>query len=240
MNNSQIYNLFKNKKKIEKGLLLSVEGLDGAGKGTHVKNLVSYLEKKGYNVVKIGFPNYSDPIGKVISSYLKGEYGDIQSVPHELVCIAYAADRAKYRDEINQHLKDGSIVIADRYTYSNLFTAAKMPKEKRKSFIQWIEQIEFDEMHVVKPDHNFYLYVDPSVSIQRIEERGKREYQEGKEDIHENNKQLLIDTAETYLDFANSREDWTIINQMKNGKQMSIDDVFALVVEEVNYIIDQE
>lgn len=239
MNKIQVYNMFKNSKRLENGLFLAFEGLDGAGKGTHVDNLVDYLKNQGRKVVKISFPDYENPIGKVISSYLRGEYGDVQNVPHELICIAYAADRVRLRDEIKHYLENGWIVIADRYTYSNLFTAGKLPKEKRTKFIEWIEQIEFNEMRIIKPDHNFLLYVDPSVSIKRIEERGKREYQEGKEDIHENNKQLLIDTAETYVDLASSRKNWTIIDQMKNGKQMSIDDVFDIVKKEVNEVLKE-
>jgi dTMP kinase len=229
--------MFKKSKRLERGLLISFEGLDGAGKQTHVNNTIEYLKDLGHKVHKVAFPDYDSPVGKVISAYLRGEYGDAKSVPHELVCVAYAADRAKFKDEIESYLENGYIVLADRYTYSNLFTAAKMPKEQREDFIKWIELIEFNEMHVVKPDHNVLLYVDPSVSIQRIEERGKREYQKGQEDIHENNKQLLIDAAETYYDLASSRDDWTIINQMKNGKQMSIDTISKMVKKEIDKIL---
>lgn len=240
MSSLQINNLFKNNKRLQKGLFLTYEGLDGSGKNTHVTNLVSYLKEKGYKVLQLSFPDYENPIGRVISSYLRGEYGDVQSVPHELICIAYGADRARFRDEIKNHINNGGIVIADRYTYSNLFTAAKMPESERADFIEWIELIEFDEMKVVRPDHNFYLYVDPSISIKRIEERGKREYQEGKEDIHENNNQLLIDTAKTYFDHANTNNDWTIINQMNGNKQMPIDEVFEKVKEEVDNILKKQ
>lgn len=240
MNKLQVYNLFKKPRKtIDGGLLFSVEGIDGSGKGTNVKNLESYLLSEGYKVKRIGFPQYEKPIGKVIASYLKGEYGSVQSVPHELICIAYAADRAEMKDEIKNYLANGYIVLSDRYTYSNLFTAAKMEKEKRTHFIEWIENIEFKEMKVVKPDYNFFLYVDPQISIQRIEERGKREYQNGKEDIHENNSKLLIDTTETYLDFTASKDNWIVIDQMKDGKQISQDEVFQLLKSKVNDILSE-
>lgn len=238
MNKLQVYNLFKKSKRLKEGLFISFEGLDGSAKGTHTKLLEKYLEGLGHTVHVVSFPEYERTIGKVIASYLKGEYGDINSVPHELVCIAYAADRARLKEEITNSLSNGHIVLADRYTYSNLFTAGKMPKEKRQEFIDWIEDVEFNELKVVKPDHNFYLYVHPSVSIERIESRGKREYQEGKEDIHENNKQLLINVAETYYDFAESKDNWTIINQMdENNKQKSMDEVFLMIKDKVNDIL---
>ncbi|MDF2534295.1 MAG: hypothetical protein K0R18_452 [Bacillales bacterium] len=240
MSKLQIYNLFKNKKRLEQGLLLTFEGIDGAGKGTHVKSTAKYLENLGHTVHIVSFPEYERPIGKVIASYLKGEYGGIDSVPDELICIAYAADRARLRDEIKNSIENGHIVLADRYTYSNLFTAGKkISKEERQEFIGWIEDMEFNELKVVKPDYNFYLYVDPSISIERIESRGKREYQEGKEDIHENNNQLLINVSETYLDFAKTRDNWIVIDQMKNGKQKSVDEVFAMIKREIDKIITE-
>ncbi|MNC37718.1 Thymidylate kinase [compost metagenome] len=237
MNKLQVYNLFKNRRELNKGILISFEGIDGSGKRTHVNQLEEELKEMGYKVKKFDFPNYKSTIGKVISSYLCGEFGDINNVPHELICIAYASDRAKFREEINWYLNNNYIVLCDRYTYSNLFTAAKMEESKRLPFIEWIEKLEFNEMKVVRPDWNFFLYVDPNISIDRIQERGKRDYQNGKDDIHETNSQLLIDTTKTYLDFANSRKDWIVVDQMENGKQLPIDDVFDLIRLQIKTIV---
>lgn len=239
MDKLKIYNLFKNNKRLNKGLFLAFEGLDGSSKGTQTKLLTEYLKQEGYKVHVVRFPQYEKLIGQTISSYLRGEFGDINSVPYELICIAYAADRASIRDEIQNYLANGYVVIADRYTYSNLFTAAKMEKEKRLPFIKWIEQMEFNELKVVKPDYNFLLYVDPEISLQRIAERGKRDYQNGKDDIHENNAQLLYDTAETYLDFAQQNDNWIVINQMRDSKQMSIEEVFAKIKKHVDTILSE-
>lgn len=241
MDKLQIYNLFKENKKSNKGLFLAFEGLDGSAKNTHTTKLQSYLEGKGYNVLKLSFPNYDTPLGEIISSYLRGEFGDVESVPLKLISTVYSADRARYAEKINKHIKNGGIVISDRYTYSNLFHAAKMDTDAEKEeFINWLEEIEFGEMKVVEPDYNFYLYVNPSISIERIEERGKREYQEGKEDIHENNHDLLKNTATTYLDFAKSRSNWIVIDQMDNDKQLPIDEVFEKIKSEVDNILGDE
>ncbi|MNJ90021.1 Thymidylate kinase [compost metagenome] len=237
MNKLQVYNLFKNKKRLKTGMLITFEGLDGSGKNTHVNNVAKYLEGLGFTAPIISFPEYERTIGKVIASYLKGEYGDIHNVPHELVCIAYAADRVRLKDQIQNSIENGHIVLADRYTYSNLFTAAKMPKDKQAGFIDWIEDMEFSEMKIVKPDYNFYLYVDPKISIEQIKARGKRDYQEGKEDIHENNDQLLKDVSETYFNFAKDKPNWKLIDQMKNGKQKSLDKVFENIKKEIDDIL---
>jgi dTMP kinase len=199
--------------------------------------MVGYLKSKGCKATKISFPRYTTNVGTIIARYLQGAYGDIDKVPYELICIAYAADRAASMYYVKQLLAEGYYVIMDRYTYSNLFTAAKMPQEKWKPFIDWIEDMEFNNLGVIKPDFNFYLYIDPQVSIKRIEERGKREYQQGKEDIHENNSELLINTAKCYLDFANDKDNWFVINQMVDGKQLSPDEVFEQIAQKLDYIL---
>lgn len=236
--NNQIYNLFRNKKRLKKGKVITFEGIDGSGKRTQVNKLAEYLKELGYKVKVFSFPVYEQPIGKVISSYLTGGFGDVNQVPHELICIAYGADRARLKEKFNFYINNGYIVLCDRYTYSNLFSAAKMDRSKRKQFIEWIENIEFNEMKVVKPDYNFFLYVDPSVSMERMKQRGNREYQQEKEDIHENNVQLLSDAAETYFDFSKGKKDWFIINQMKDGNQLPEDKVFLMIKDKIDIILN--
>lgn len=212
---------------INRGKLIAVEGIDGCGKNTNVDLLTEVLERQGYNVIVYHYPQYETTIGKVIASYLKGDYGDVKQVPKELICTAYAADRAKNSEDIALYLENGYIVICDRYTYSNIFTAAKLPKDEWDTFVEWIEDLEFNCLGVIKPDYNFYLHVDPNISIERIAERGKRDYQQDKEDIHESNEKLLFNASEAYLYFANKRDNWVIIDEMKDGKQIPIEEVFA-------------
>lgn len=221
------------------GKIISCEGVDACGKNSQTNKMVEYIKSKGKNVTKISFPRYETTVGKVIAQYLQGTYGCIEKVPFELICIAYAADRASTMQYVRQLLNEDYYVIMDRYTYSNLFTAAKMPQEKWNSFIEWIENMEFGNLGVIKPDYNFYLYIDPNLSIKRIEERGKRDYQKGKNDIHENNSELLTNTAKCYLDFAKGKGNWFIINQMVDGEQLHADKVFEKIKEKLDYILMQ-
>lgn len=222
---------------VTKGKLISIEGVDGAGKNTQTKLLKEYLESKGKEVVMFAFPQYDTEVGRVIAKYLRGEFGNINEVPNELICIAFAADRLSMAREIEDHLNNGRYVLIDRYTYSNLFTAAKLGEDKWQDFINWIEKLEFDSLKVVKPDYNLFLYVDPSISLERIQSRGKRSYQNGKKDIHEDNEKLLRDASKCYMTFADSKDDWFIVNEMKDGKQMSIKEVANIIREKIDALI---
>lgn len=225
---------------LERGVLISIEGIDGAGKGTNVELLEEALNNIGLPVVTYRFPYYNSTIGKVISKYLQGDYGDINQVPYELVCSAYAADRARFAEDIATYIDNGYIVLCDRYTYSNIFTAAKMPEEKWEGFIEWIEDLEFNCLNVIEPDYNIYLHVDPQISIKRIKERGKRDYQEGKEDIHESNNKLLINASKAYLKLANKKDNWIIIDEMNGDEQLPIENVFSKLFTEVFTILKEK
>jgi dTMP kinase len=221
----------------KEGKLISLEGIDGSGKGTQSNKIKEYLESKGINVSIYHFPRYETLVGKQIARYLQGEFGDKDHVPHELVCIAYATDRFAAAKEIYMSLAKGEWVICDRYTYSNLFTAAKMPESEWEFFIDWIEHMEFNNLGVIKPDFNFYLYVDPQISIKRIQQRGLRDYQDGKKDIHESDPELLISTAKCYLNFAMNKLDWCIIDQMNGENQLSKEQVFEKIKQQLDKLI---
>lgn len=220
----------------KKGILLTVEGVDAAGKKTQVNKLKNKLIEDGYKVKIYAFPEYNTTSGKIIADYLKGEYGGIEEVPKKLICMAYAADRAKRINEIKQLLEEGYIIISDRYTYSNILTIAKLPKQEWDEFMEWIEDLEFNCLGVIKPDYNFYLHVDPEISIKRIKERGKREYQNGKNDIHESNYQLLRNASEAYKYFTDKGK-LILINEMHENKQKKPEEVFNLIYNKIKLII---
>ena len=215
---------------IDRGIVIEYEGLDSAGKNTQIKLTESALIGMGYKVVTYSFPNYNSTIGNVISDYLTGEYGSIESINPKLISTAYAADRARFAEDIATYVDNDYIVLIDRYTYSNVFSAAKMPESEWDNFINWVEDLEFKCLNVYKPDYVFYLHVDPEISIQRIKERGKREYQNGKNDIHESNNELLISAARAYQYFASKKNNWITINEMNdNGGQKTVDEVFSTI-----------
>lgn len=207
------------------------------GKGTNVKLLEQALTGMGYPVVVYSFPEYESTVGKLIARYLKGEFGDINSVPVEFICTAYAADRARHAEDIITYIENGYIVLCDRYTYSNVFNMVKLDKSKWDEFMNWIEDLEFNCLNVIKPDYNIYLYVDPKISMQRIMERGKRDYQEGQEDIHESNFNLLKNACEGYKYIASKRDNWIIIDEMNGDEQLPIDSVFAILFSQVTNLL---
>lgn len=172
-------------------MLIVLEGLDGAGKSTQVRMLREYLESVCPKVEYIHFPRYDAPVyGELISRFLRGDFGSIESVHPQLVALLFAEDRHGAAPAIKKALEDGSTVLLDRYVYSNIaYQCAKLrsPREA-ESLRQWILDTEYGQFNLPRPDLNLFLdvpisFVERSLSAQRGGE--DREYLHGGSDIHE-------------------------------------------------------
>lgn len=101
-----------------KGLFISVEGTDGAGKSTQIDLLLKYLDKKGVDVVFT-----REPGGTYISEKIRNIILDTDNVGMTAECEAllYAASRAQHvKDKILPALEAGKTVICDRYVDSSI------------------------------------------------------------------------------------------------------------------------
>src|SRR3989344_5128598 len=105
---------------MKKGKFFVLEGMDGSGKATQTKLLVEFLKNKGFQVEKIDFPQYTKISAGLIENYLKGVYGSSKEVGPYRASIFYACDRYDLSFKIKQWLREGKIVIADRYIASNI------------------------------------------------------------------------------------------------------------------------
>ena len=96
------------------GLFITFEGPDGNGKSTQIRLLKEYLEEKELSVTVTREPGALD-IGKKIRDLLLNPVYKDQMTP-EAELFLYEADRALHtKNLIIPALKNGSIVISDRY-----------------------------------------------------------------------------------------------------------------------------
>ena len=172
-------------------MLVVLEGLDGAGKSTQVKKLKKYLESIYSNLEYIHFPRYdSEVYGGLISRFLRGDFGDNNSVHPQLVALLFAEDRHGAAQGIKDVLSKGGTVLLDRYVYSNIaYQCAKIKDEtEAEDLRKWIIDTEYGSFGLPVPDLNIFLDVPINFVEERLKENRKgddREYLEGGEDIHE-------------------------------------------------------
>ena len=194
-----------------KGMLVVLEGLDGAGKSTQVKRLRTYLEQIRPGLEYIHFPRYDAPVyGDLISRFLRGDFGANDAVHPQLVALLFAEDRHGAAPFLRERLEQGSVVLLDRYVYSNIaYQCAKLPPgTERDALRRWIVETEFGLFGLPRPDLNLFLDVPISFVAERLESSrsgADRRYLHGGQDIHEADISFQEQVRDLYLQL--SRED---------------------------------
>jgi len=97
-----------------RGRFITLEGIEGSGKSTHVAMLADRLESSGYKVVLAREPG-GTAVGEQIRRILKRNDSRV-SISNETELLLFAASRAELvRSVILPSLQAGMIVICDRF-----------------------------------------------------------------------------------------------------------------------------
>lgn len=140
-----------------KGVFFCIEGLDGCGKTTQAKLLVKGLEKIGYDAVYTAEPSRGK-IGTFIKKHcLHGE----KRLSGVVETLLFAADRFEHvENEVSPALREGKIVVSDRYVYSSLAYQGAVGLD-----LKWIETVN---KQALRPDLAFFVDVEPESVIRRL------------------------------------------------------------------------
>jgi len=211
------------------GKFIVFEGPDGSGKSTQSNLLIESLENQSLEVIAISFPQYGAKSTGLVEEYLSGKYGTAKQVGPYRASIFYACDRYDASFEIKKWLKQGKIVVSNRYVTSSIgHQAGKIEnKEKRKKFIKWLYNLEYEIFRIPKPDITFILKLSPEfserLSVQSIDREVKKQayLRQSEKDIHENLAHLS-DAFDSYLEAAKEfPNDFELIECLENGKLLS-------------------
>ncbi|MFH1012132.1 MAG: dTMP kinase [Candidatus Peregrinibacteria bacterium] len=141
-------------------MFIAFEGLDGSGSSTHARALAEKLEHKGHATLVTKEPTGDTPTGKLIRQVLQHKW---EVSPKGLQLLFYA-DRAEHlKNTIEPALKNGQIVITDRYFFSSIAYGALSVD------MTWLKAIS---SQFPLPDLTFLLKLDPETCLKRILDRG--------------------------------------------------------------------
>lgn len=136
------------------GLFIALEGIDGSGTTTHTKMLANWLSAQGKKVIQTHEPT-DDRIGRLIRRILQDS-----AVPPAIDALLFAADRIDNTvHRIQPALKEGKIVITDRYVESSIAYQSSSGLE-----IDWIKHLN---RFALTPDLTILLDISPSIALKR-------------------------------------------------------------------------
>lgn len=216
---------------MKKGLLITIEGIDGSGKGTQAGLLYQHLLSQGQKVKLVSFPRYDTSFfGSCCGAYLRGEYGTLNEVHPKLAAMLFAQDRAAYRDELVQNLEEGYTIICDRYVLSNCaYQSARTIEPERAAFVAWLSTLEYGVNKMPVPDITLFMDIEPEVARKQVRLKAERSYTKEKEDLHEANSDLLVQTDLLFRAYARAIP--IKVNSGSNGIRLTHDAIYKKICD---------
>jgi len=227
---SHISNLKK-----RKGVLIVIDGGDGSGKTTQAKLLVDYLKKKNAPVKYVDFPQYYNSFhGKTVAKFLRGEFGRIDEVSPYLASLAYALDRASVKNEMEDFLNQGGVIVANRYATSNMaHQSAKFKnKNQQEEYLKWVYELEYKIHKIPKENIVIYLHVPWQIGISLTKNKSVRHYLHGENtDIHEKDLDYRQAVENMYLKLSSKFKHWYKIESVSDNKILSPQKIHQKILE---------
>jgi dTMP kinase len=144
----------------QRGFLIVVEGVDGAGKSTVLRHLASHCESLGRRVISSREPTNGPHGRRLRESAIGGR------LPLEQELELFVLDRRSHvEDLILPGLAEDAVVLLDRYYFS---TAAYQGARGADP----VEVLRLNEAFAPVPDLVLLLDCEPSLSLERIRARG--------------------------------------------------------------------
>lgn len=152
------------------GTFIVIEGTDGSGKGTQFAKLVERLASEGHDVAQFDFPQYEEPSSYFVRQYLNGNYGTADEVGPYTGSLFYALDRYQAAPAIREALEAGKVVVANRFTGSNMaHQGTKFAHaEERRGYFIWNDNLEFEMLKIPRPDRSIVLRVPAEIRSEDV------------------------------------------------------------------------
>ena len=191
-------------------MFITLEGPEGSGKTTAVDYAVSKLEEMGYKIVRTREPG-GTPISEQIRNVILDKANTAMDERTE--ALLYAASRRQHLvEKVWPALKEGKIVICDRYLDSSLAYQGGA----RGLGIENILNVNNFATEGTFPDLTLLFDIDPKIGLARIAANANREVNRldlEKLDFHNKVRNTFLELAKRYperfivIDASKSREE---------------------------------
>jgi len=148
---------------MRRGKLITLEGIDGAGKTTQRARIAAWLRRRGFEVVETREPGGTETAEKLRGVILEGDWR-LESE----VLVMFAARVEHLYAKIIPALERGAFVVCDRFldsTYAYQGFGKGFPLERLDRLAEWLV--------TVRPDRTFWLDVPIAIGLARSKRRAR-------------------------------------------------------------------
>lgn len=188
-------------------MFIVLEGIDKGGKKTQGKILKMFLEKKGYEVTVVDYPDYTRPIGKIIFNYLHKNF----PFPKDSVWQFWALDQIQDKEIIQKCQKDPkNIFLGIRFCHSN-FAYQGANGISLEMMLNYYKQFGLPV-----PDLVILFDINPEESLKRKHKI--------KNDRYEEDLEYLKKVRENYLQLCKKNifaKEWVVIDGEKSIEEVA-------------------
>ncbi len=152
------------------GTFVVFEGIDGSGTTTQIQRYAAHL-KAQKRLVHVTREPSGGPVGVMLRLALSHRVVLPSAFEAQTMALLFAADRLDHlASEVDPFLRDGAVVLSDRYDLSSLaYQSASAKDADPAETIAWIRSLN---RHARRPDVTVVVNVTPEVAEARRRSRG--------------------------------------------------------------------
>ncbi len=205
-------------------MFITFEGIEGSGKSTQIELLKASLKEEGYSVEVLREPGTTQLGERIRDVFL--EKTDEQVDPMTEAFLLYASRKHLDQNFLQEHLKNDSIVLADRYSDATVAYQC-YGKGLSEDFVKYIHE----KSNLLSPDLTFYMDITAEASKSRIDNRELDRMESESIDFFSKVRMGYLEIAKSnpdriiILDAELSVKDLqnTIFNEVKNRLDATLD-----------------
>lgn len=205
-------------------MFITFEGIEGSGKSTQIELLKASLKEEGYSVEVLREPGTTQLGERIRDVFL--EKTDEQVDPMTEAFLLYASRKHLDQNFLQEHLKNDSIVLADRY-FDATVAYQCYGKGLSEDFVKYIHE----KSNLLSPDLTFYMDITAEASKSRIDNRELDRMESESIDFFSKVRMGYLEIAKSnpdriiILDAELSVKDLqnTIFNEVKNRLDATLD-----------------
>jgi dTMP kinase len=197
-----------------KGKFITFEGVDGAGKSTHIDEVISFLESQNISVKRTREPG-GTKLGEKLRELLLYDEMD----PETETLLMFAARRQHIAEIIKPNLDEGIFVVSDRFTdatYAYQYGGKQVAYSKIQTLEAWVHPD-------LKADLTLLFDLPVEISIDRLKKNRTPDKFEKESEAFFNR------LRNVYLDLARQHPNrYKIINANQSIETVSHDVIEAI------------